>query len=704
MPTDKSQSLLSRGVNLSEEPIKKILKDVGLTEKETEVYIFLAKHSALKGNEIAKQTRTDNAEVYRILKSLQNKGIVEATLEAPTRFVTVPFDKVIDSFIKARRDEATFVERKKEDLMDDWKKISRTNVELASEKFVVIEGTSKVYSKIFQMAKEARSQLLSVSTVTGLVRAVQFGLFDAVLEHPSKSSIQFRFITEPTEKNVGVMKSLLREMPEGELDFKGRSPDLGLQLSPRMVVKDNEEVLFFATSKTENTLETNPYETCLWTNCNAIVQAFTRVFEDTWSNSTDIYKKIAEVELGNSASQIHYVYNPERVKKKYEEALADAKDEVTVLTSSEGLIELWKNSKSLKEMSKRNVSVRVMAPVVSENFDCSQELSESCDVRHVPESSFTTIVVDGRHLFQFRNPKYPKVSPELRPSFETFVYTDEFECVQKAKSILNNVWKNAHVLSNVKRESITYDEPEINPVPEVFHLSDHFNSVLRVEERTLGTITEKDVINKIINAKRVIAKNPLTDMNVQYGSSARAIIHPPEYFNLPDMRISVHHWSKQSSWGAEDSIDVYLWLETPKGYTYVPVAHVTDNPKTVEFRKGVWAGTPASKNVMTVKKDTLEVRVQGNTLFAGWTMPIPLYPPQYSLPPCCILFEGHGELKTGTSKTSLPSGKTQVYEFNRFEAFVTFFHPSSKYSGPGTDGLFDREHIMTAYPPESSKH
>lgn len=113
MPTDKSQSLLSRGVNLSEEPIKKILKDVGLTEKETEVYIFLAKHSALKGNEIAKQTRTDNAEVYRILKSLQNKGIVEATLEAPTRFVTVPFDKVIDSFIKARRDEAAFVERKK---------------------------------------------------------------------------------------------------------------------------------------------------------------------------------------------------------------------------------------------------------------------------------------------------------------------------------------------------------------------------------------------------------------------------------------------------------------------------------------------------------------------------------------------------------------------------------------------------------------
>jgi sugar-specific transcriptional regulator TrmB len=33
---------------MNEEPIKKILKDVGLTEKETDVYIFLAKHGALK--------------------------------------------------------------------------------------------------------------------------------------------------------------------------------------------------------------------------------------------------------------------------------------------------------------------------------------------------------------------------------------------------------------------------------------------------------------------------------------------------------------------------------------------------------------------------------------------------------------------------------------------------------------------------------
>jgi hypothetical protein len=40
-----------------------------------------------------------------------------------------------------------------------------------------------------------------------------------------------------------------------------------------------------------------------------------------------------------------------------------------------------------------------------------------------------------------------------------------------------------------------------------------------------------------------------------------------------------------------------------------------------------------------------------------------------------------------------------INECNGFEAFVTFFHSSSKYSGPGTDGFLARDAIQTVYPP-----
>ena len=137
------------------------------------------------------------------------------------------------------------------------------------------------------------------------------------------------------------------------------------------------------------------------------------------------------------------------------------------------------------------------------------------------------------------------------------------------------------------------------------------------------------------------------------------------------------------------------------GYRYVALALMTDNADALEFRKGVWAGTPAGQNCQLVQKDQFQVQVHSNTLFAGWTVPIPLFPPSSVLPPSCLLFEGYGELRTTVTKTRIPSGRTQVMEANQFNAFVTFFHPVSKYSGPGTDGIFNRDIILTAYPPSA---
>jgi hypothetical protein len=225
---------------------------------------------------------------------------------------------------------------------------------------------------------------------------------------------------------------------------------------------------------------------------------------------------------------------------------------------------------------------------------------------------------------------------------------------------------------------------------------------LSIEDETSSKkLTEKDVVDKIINARRIPAKDPFKDMSIYYGSIAEAIIHPPDYFNLPDMMIWILHNNKQSTFGAEDCMIVELLLETPIGKTYLPVAVVGDSPRATAFRKGVFAGTPAGQNCRLVKKDELQVLVQGNTLFAGWTAPIQLYPPSYTLPPSALLFEGYGELKTGVFKSGVRSGRRQTYEFNGFNAFVTFFHPASKYSGPGTDGLFARDVITTTYPPSA---
>jgi HTH-type transcriptional regulator, sugar sensing transcriptional regulator len=684
---------------LTEETVKNMLKEIGLTDKETEVYIFLSRYGALKGLELTKRIKKHKGQTYNILKSLQSKGLVQPTLEFPARFAAVPLETAIDLNIKAKREAAALIESKRADMLNYWRTIKQAEDPTLIEKFTVMEGNRQIYPKIAQMIKETKNQLSVISNLQGLLRADQHDVFDAVLERTLESHFECCVIAEFSAQNVTVLKKLLENLPVG-LNFKGRSPNLGQQLTPRMIIRDNEEILFFISSEKENA--DNENNSCLWTNCKALVQSFGAVFSNLWENSLDIEKKIHSIEVGKPST--HTIFDGQIVLKKYEEVFRSAKDEVIIVTSSEEFRNLVKKSTTLKGLSQKGVSIKVMAPITRENSEVSKSLSRYCEIKHYPVSQLRTTLVDGQHVFQF-NDKQLHLDPQQEtPFLNTAIYTNDYEQAKNIKKMLHNIWKNAQVQLEVSKPfTDIMSEVAVCSLWEKLGQNPQRKSLLQLREKKVGELTDKEILDKMIHAKRLPAKDPMKDKNIQYGSKAIAVIYSPNEFKLPDMTISVRHDNKQSSFGAEDSLSISLWLETPKGCAFVPVVLVTDNPKAAEWRKGVYAGTPAEKNSMLVRKNQLKITVQGNTLFAGWTIPIPLLPPKFVLPPASILFEGYGELKTAVIRTSLPSGRTQVNECNRFEAFVTFFHPASTYQGPGTDGAFYREYVMTAYPPSSGK-
>jgi sugar-specific transcriptional regulator TrmB len=677
---------------LSEDTAKKILKDVGLTEKEIEIYIFLTRHGALKGLDITKRIKKHKAQVYNILKNLQAKGLVEPTLEFPARFTAVPFEKVIDLSVKAKREEAAFIENAKKEIMSYWSSISQSGLEPLMEKFVVIEGKNKIYRKISQMMMETKTQFSAVSTVPDLLNAQRFGLFDAKLNSPPKSNAKFHFIVELTEQDLNLLKAILKMKHQAEFDFRGRTPNLSLSLSPRMVIRDAEELILFVTPRTDPSA-IGQDETCFWTNCKTLVLSFMSVFRDIWQNSTGIEDKIVEIEASKVAPRAYDIGDAEEARSVYNRVMESAKEEIMMVTSAKGLGALAKNTALLKGWIARGVSAKVLAPVTHENFNAVHQLSEFCEVRHVPTNYLETTLVDGQHVFQFKNPLAEEQN-EASKHFENMIYAIDYEYLKNTKNVLIDLWKKALAPSSFTLQSI------VNP-PKLAVMSPNkprwseYGKTMSKNETGFEGITEKEVIDKIINAQKSIAKtwkDPITF----YGSHATAVIHPPDYFNLPDMILNFYHNNKQSSFGAEDILIISLWLDSLKNPMYVPVVLLTDNFRGEDLRKSVWAGTPVEQNYRIVKKDELYVSAQGNTLFAGWTIPIPLLPPKYTLPPSCILFEGYGKLVSGISTTTIPSGRKVKTEYNGLESFVTFFHPSSKYSGPGTDGLLARDAVTTS--------
>jgi sugar-specific transcriptional regulator TrmB len=682
------------GSGVSQEKVLEALEGLGLEKLEAQVYIFLGKRGPQKAKDIVKASRITRQHLYEILKTLQKKGLVSATLEHPARFSAMPFEKALDLFVEAKMEEAQRLKHNKAEVLSNWKDISLAETSDQSPKFTVIGGRKHIYPKLAQMIEEAKHQLSFVTTVPNLVRVDQFGLFDAAFNNPPRSKIKFKFITDLSDQNINSMKALLKKKPTANFSFEGRTPDLGLKLLPRMILKDEREAMFFIDPKMDSATEKD--DVCLWTNCKTLVNSFSAMFEDLWSNSTAIEKKIAEIETGKPTPKTCVIAEAKTAKMKYDTILGSATKEIVIMTSSKGLLALGKSLALLKELTSRGVSIRIMASIVNENLQVAKQLKNYCGVRHVPDIYLGATTVDGRHFFQFKNSTSKQADVESLNYFENTFYTNDTEYVKKTGNMLNDIWNNAQVPSPISLKAVM-QQPLSSEKPADANVLDDYKSEFKrivgfsyVMEPQEGRITESEVLSKIANAKKIVAKDPKNDIIRIYGSQGIAIIYPPKDLNLPNFMIFVSRANRNSSFGAANSLSIYIQAKIADNQSYLPVAFATDNPQGYRFRKGMLEIHRTTEVAKLLKKDELEVQAHGNRLVAGWTVPIPLLPPKYILPPACIMFEGYGKTKSTLAKIIGPLNRRLTYEENILDAFVTFLHASSRYYGPGSDGLLHR--------------
>jgi sugar-specific transcriptional regulator TrmB len=87
------------------------LVNLGFTERDAQVYVFLAAEGPQKARDISEALRIFKPQLYRTLKNLQNKNLVNASPEYPARFSAVLFERVLDLRIKAKMDQQQAIAR-----------------------------------------------------------------------------------------------------------------------------------------------------------------------------------------------------------------------------------------------------------------------------------------------------------------------------------------------------------------------------------------------------------------------------------------------------------------------------------------------------------------------------------------------------------------------------------------------------------------
>jgi hypothetical protein len=492
--------------------------------------------------------------------------------------------------------------------------------------------------------------------------------------------------------------------------------DIGLSLFPKMVIRDDEELLYFISPKTDQVENKFDYF-CLLTNCTSIVKPFSTVFEDLWSNSTEIKQKISELETGKLPPRTLIINDEKKAKNKYDQALKNARKEVFIVIPANRLVNMAKNIERFSSWKSRGISVKIMSPIIGENLAAAKELSDFVQIRHSPVNYLETAIIDGEHIFQFKNIEAAADNLDFPSTLENTFYSNDRERVTKTENILQNIWLNSSAPSAITIESVlnrpssTQTGVSASKIREFKIYRDGKPSTFRrfppalspdvnvVDEKETCVITEKEVINRIIQTNREMENNSFSKRIIACCSIGFALVHPPSNFNLPDILVEVMHIDKKSTFGAEDALMIYFWLDTPMGFKYVPMAIVGDNPRGKMAWKVQTQGTPAEKNYHLIEKDQIQIQVYGNTLFAEWTVPIMTVPGKNTLPPAAILLEAYGKVRPYSFSTVLPSKLKNNLSFNYFQAFVTLMHNASEYTGPGTDGLFIRDgYIETILP------
>ena len=103
----------------------KILQNLGFKQTEAEVYLLLTTTGPQKARNIAVALHMDKQQLYRILKKLESRGIVNVSNETPAFFSVVFIEEIVNSMINAKKEQALTLQETKDALLYSWRVITK---------------------------------------------------------------------------------------------------------------------------------------------------------------------------------------------------------------------------------------------------------------------------------------------------------------------------------------------------------------------------------------------------------------------------------------------------------------------------------------------------------------------------------------------------------------------------------------------------
>jgi sugar-specific transcriptional regulator TrmB len=112
---------------LSLERVLQLIRHLGFSRVEAEVYIHLAKGGPKSSKDIAKGLNVTQQQMQLVLNTLKNKGVVKTSRRRTVLFSALPFEEFLTYFVEANMNQAKTIQKTKQDLLDSWQEVVGEN-------------------------------------------------------------------------------------------------------------------------------------------------------------------------------------------------------------------------------------------------------------------------------------------------------------------------------------------------------------------------------------------------------------------------------------------------------------------------------------------------------------------------------------------------------------------------------------------------
>jgi sugar-specific transcriptional regulator TrmB/predicted transcriptional regulator len=503
---------------VSEKEITKFLQDLGLSKREIQVYMFLAKSGVQSTSFVAKRLQMERVQAYRTFKKLQEKGFIEATLERPTRFTIVPFEVLLASFINAKKSEIATLNERKESLISTWLAIKAPESDGQVAKFSVITGKKKIHTKMQNMIEEAGEEVLILTTNIGLIQEDIAGIFDAIMDTTKKHKIKVQIITHISEDNLKVMEQLYNNFFVKNKNIKCRHLKLDAKFFPRFLIKDNEEAILYESAE-KKTSVLKLEDEGLWINDRMFISILKAFFVQMWQSALEASSRIEELKSGIPLGETVVIKDPEEAWAKIAEALETAKKDVICITSSQSINIILRND-PFRKYCKKSVKCKIMASIDLDNLETAQKLAANYEIKHVPISYMTMMVVDSKHLFVFKKPSLSEIENEYGFYLNDAFYSNDPNSVERVSEMLSSIWKRGkEVLEMSAQAGMKMPTVKVSTAENVSTLVNTMlencvTSILITENhKPIGIISEREVLKEIVEKKKDPQKTIVKELN-----------------------------------------------------------------------------------------------------------------------------------------------------------------------------------------------